>query len=263
MGWLFNRINSIVDIATEILDPQTHTLRDQNKVNHLVNTATISVYPHTEIIQDDIFAEIYGHEDIKNIVNMALKSVKPVHTLLVSPPGMAKTHILLAIRSMFKNESCFVIGSSSTKKGIIDLLFDKRPQILLIDELETMSYDTQESLLNLMETGILSETKKTYRREIKLENIKVFATSNDTKHMLSPLLSRFIVLNIPPYTDQQFIEIAVQRLTSEEGISEELATEIAKQVVLKLNRKDLRDCIKVARIVRTPEDVESVINIMK
>jgi Holliday junction DNA helicase RuvB len=194
---------------------------------------------------------------------MALGSVKAVHVLLTSPPGMAKTQFLLAIRNMFKNESCFVIGSNSTKKGIVDLLFETRPQMLLIDELETMSHDTQESLLNLMETGIISETKKTCMREIQLENIKVFATSNDTRDMLSPLLSRFIVLNIPPYTDEQFIEIAVQRLKNEEEISEKLATEIAKQVLQKLNRKDLRDCIKVARIANTSEEIASVIGIMK
>ncbi len=81
--------------------------------------------------------------------------------------------------------------------------------------------------------------------------------------MLSPLLSRFIVLNIPPYTDEEFIEIVVQRLTRGEGISEELATEIAKQVIQKMDRKDLRDCIKVARIARTLEDVASIISIMK
>jgi hypothetical protein len=77
------------------------------------------------------------------------------------------------------------------------------------------------------------------------------------------LLSRFIVLNIPPYTDEEFIEVAVQRLTSGEGISEELATEIAKQVIQKMDRNDLRDCIKVARIARTLEDVASIISIMK
>jgi MoxR-like ATPase len=67
------------------------------------------------------------------------------------------------------------------------VLFEKRPQILLIDELETMSYDTQESLLSLMETGTISETKKTCSREMQLEDIKVFATSNDTRDLLNPL----------------------------------------------------------------------------
>jgi len=40
-----------------------------------------------------------------------------------------------------------------------------------------------------------------------------------------------VILDIPPYTYEQFIEIAVQRLTKEEGISQEFAREIAKQVL--------------------------------
>lgn len=261
MKGIINRLSTMLDSAISIVEPNFEyagEVRDEEAY-------TVS-YPDTNIVVTNgknIFQEIYGHENIKAIINMALRSEKPVHVLLASPPGMAKTQFLLAIRNTFKNENCFVIGSNSTKKGIIDLLFEKQPQILLIDELETMSYDTQESLLNLMETGIISETKKTCTREIHLENIKVFATSNDTKAILNPLLSRFIALNIPLYTDQQFIEIAVQRLTNGEGISEELAIEIAKQVISRLNRKDLRDCIKVGRLARTSEEIESIISIMK
>ena len=212
---------------------------------------------------ENLFQEIYGHESVKTVINMALRSEKPVHILLTSPPGMAKTQFLLAIRNMFNNQSCFVIGSNSTKKGIIDVLFEKRPQILLIDELETMSYDTQESLLSLMETGIISETKKTCSREMQLENIKVFATSNDTKGLCNPLLSRFIVVNIPQYTDEEFKEIAFQRLTNKEGVSEEVAKDIANQVIQGLSRRDLRDCIKVARIAKTSKEIMSMIDVMK
>jgi hypothetical protein len=56
------------------------------------------------------------------------------------------------------------------------------------------SYDTQESLLNLMETGIISETKKKSTREIELKNTKLFATANDTRALSDPLISRFIVV---------------------------------------------------------------------
>jgi holliday junction DNA helicase RuvB len=97
---------------------------------------------------------------------------------------------------------------------------------------------------------------------MQLQNTKIFATSN-TKELSNPLLSRFIVLDIPPYTDEQFIEIAIRWLINEEGLSEENSTNIANQVMQKLNRKDLRDCIKVARIAKTPEELTSVIDIMK
>lgn len=267
MQGVVKKINNILDSAISILDPnfgypraamhEGYTTSYFNEINDPSVATT-----NNENNEEEIFSQIYGLENVKDILKMTLRSDKSVHVLLVSPPGMAKTQFLLAIRKAYK-ESAFVIGSNSTKKGIIDLLFEKRPEILLIDELETMSFDTQESLLNLMETGIISETKKTSSREMQLDNIKIFATSNDTKGLLNPLLSRFIVLDIPPYTEQQFTEIAVQRLMGEESISEEVATEIVEQVLQKLNRRDLRDCVKVARIAKTPEDIASVISIMK
>jgi uncharacterized metal-binding protein len=59
------------------------------------------------------------------------------------------------------------------------------------------------------------------------------------------------------------MEIAVKCLTKEEGISAELATTITEQVIQKLNRKDLRDCVKVARITRTIKEIASVVAMMK
>lgn len=136
---IVNKLNNILDSAISILEPNF-----EYNSEVMDEESYAALYP-------DAFQEIYGHENIKTVINMALRSEKPVHVLLTSPPGMAKTQFLLSIRDMFKTKSCFIIGSNSTKKGIIDLLFEKQPQILLIDELETMSYDTQESLLNLME----------------------------------------------------------------------------------------------------------------
>jgi Holliday junction DNA helicase RuvB len=251
-----------LDSAISILEPNPRYVEKlkSDQYNAMSYTDVTSLLPNNT---KDLFKGIFGHQNIKSILRMALRSCKPVHVLLTSPPGMAKTQFLLAIRDILENRSCFVIGSNSTKKGIIDLLFERRPQILLIDELETMTYDAQESLLSLMETGIISETKRTCMRELQIEDIKVFATSNDTKNLLTPLLSRFIVIDIPPYTDQQFLEVAVRRLTIEEGISDEFARNIAWQVIHKIKRKDLRDCIKVARIAKTPEEIESVISIMR
>jgi holliday junction DNA helicase RuvB len=159
---ILDKLNDILDSAASILGPNfgyhSKVIGEDTYAALYSDSDSDSYTSATHI--EDLFREIYGHENIKAIMNMALRSKKSVHVLLTSPPGMAKTQFLLAIRNTFENESCFVVGSNSTKKGIIDLLFENRPYALLIDELETMSYDTQESLLNLMETGIISETKR-------------------------------------------------------------------------------------------------------
>ncbi|MEP6577006.1 MAG: AAA family ATPase [Nitrososphaerota archaeon] len=151
-------------------------------------------------------------------------SSTPVHILLVGEPGIGKTQFLLAIKDRFKNKSSYVIGANATKAGLVEALFRDSPKYLLIDEIETLDSQHQEALLNLMETGIVSETKKTSTRETKMVTW-VFATSNGTD-LLEPLLSRFLVLHLKAYTDDEFKQIAVSRLL-EEGINEDLAMEIA------------------------------------
>jgi Holliday junction DNA helicase RuvB len=61
--------------------------------------------------------------------------------------------------------SYYAVGSSSTKSGIFDYLFEYRPRYFIIDELEKMNKKGQTSLLNLMELGTLSELKHNQKRQ--------------------------------------------------------------------------------------------------
>ncbi|HVE37135.1 MAG TPA: hypothetical protein VNA18_02975 [Nitrososphaeraceae archaeon] len=78
-----------------------------------------------------------------------------------------------------------------------------------------------------METGIISETKFNKTRQMELMSW-VFATANSCKKIITPLLSRFLVLEIPEYTYEQFMEIAVARLRKEK-VDETIAIRIAKK----------------------------------
>ena len=59
---------------------------------------------------------------------------------------------------------------------MIDYIFDNNPKFLLIDEIDKMASKDQTFLLNLMETGIVTETK--HRKTRTITNVKawVFAT---------------------------------------------------------------------------------------
>jgi Holliday junction DNA helicase RuvB len=159
------------------------------------------------------FEEIVGHEDIKQIFVKAMHSKRPVHLLLVGSPGSAKTMFLTEIMYSIK-KSYFTVGSNTTKAGLVNQLFERRPKILLIDELEKMSITDQTCLLHLMETGIISETKINKTRQMDLTSW-VFATANSCQKIIEPLLSRFFVVEIPEYTYEEFREIAVTRLRKE------------------------------------------------
>ena len=140
-------------------------------------------------------------------------------------------------------------------------LFERMPKYLLIDELEKMSVTDQTSLLHLMETGIISETKVNKTRQMELKSW-VFATGNSYARLIEPLVSRFLILTIPEYTFEEFIEIASRRLRKE-NVNECTARLIAQKVWHELDSRDIRDVIKVARLANDSQRALSVINILK
>jgi replication-associated recombination protein RarA len=107
--------------------------------------------------EEDIFEEVIGYFDIKRLFEMAIAAEEPVHILLVGPPASTKT---VFMRSMLKlSSSYFTDGTNTTKLGMIEYIFENRPKYLRIDEIDKMQKRNQEFLLNLMETGMVSETK--------------------------------------------------------------------------------------------------------
>ena len=168
---------------------------------------------------------------------------------------MFLTEILRSIR-----ESYFIVGSNTSKAGLINQLFERRPKFLLIDELDKMNKVDQASLLHLMETGIVSETKIKKTRKIELTSW-VIATANSCEEIIEPLLSGFLVLELPEYSFEEFTEIAISRL-AEEKFNRHMAAVIAEKVWTLLGSRDIRDVIKVARLVTNQEDIHRVIGIM-
>jgi MoxR-like ATPase len=63
------------------------------------------------------------------------------------------------------------------------LVFEQKPKYLLLDELDKLSRRDQAFLLNLMETGIVSETECNKARKIELR-VSVFATSNNVEKII-------------------------------------------------------------------------------
>jgi holliday junction DNA helicase RuvB len=206
------------------------------------------------------FEQIVGQNDIKQIFAKAILSKRPVHILLVGSPGSAKTMFLTEIMRQYK-ESYFIVGSNTTKAGLLNQLFERRPKFLLIDELEKMSVTDQTSLLHLMETGIISETKINKTRQMELTSW-VFATANSCQKIIEPLLSRFLMLEIPEYTFEEFREIAVSRLAIE-NVDKYFAGTIAEKVWNELHSSDIRDVVKIGRLSNSTEDVSFVVGVMK
>jgi holliday junction DNA helicase RuvB len=228
----------------------------------LLNTISDLFYSTTVLkknSENNIFNNIYSHEDIKQIMHMILKAEQPVHVLLTGEPGCGKTQFLENIKGYYKDKAYFTIGAHSTKAGMLEYLFEKRPRFLLIDEIEYMPAKDQAVLLGLMQSQVLSETKYKKTRQTKLK-CSVFATSNSTKKMLDPLLSRFIVIKVGKYSYEEFKKIAMKVLMERESMeNENLARAIVNKVWQKSSdNANIRDVIKIARLSKNMHDIDLV-----
>ena len=75
----------------------------------------------------------------------------------------------------------------------------------------------------------------------------VFARPNDADKLLAPLLTRFTVIHLKPYTKEEFVEIAINVLNRDERIDKDLARFIAELVFDKLS-SNIRECVRIARL---------------
>jgi holliday junction DNA helicase RuvB len=204
--------------------------------------------------REGLFDDIIGYNNIKRLFSMALDSIEETHILLSGPPASAKTKFLQSLRKL--KSSYFVDGACTTKSGLIDCLFAYNPKYLLIDEIDKMSTKDQAMLLNLMETGIVSETKHNKTRTAKMKT-SVFATSNNVNDIITPLRSRFFVVEMPPYTYEQFYEISVRLLTIGNKVSQNIANEIADKVWA--NSRNIRDCVRIGRMAKSVDDIQFLV----
>jgi replication-associated recombination protein RarA len=138
---------------------------------------------------------------------------------------------------------------------LLDVLEEKRPKIICIDESDKMPKQFQEKLLNFVENGHI---KVDQRYDFKIKGAKVFAACNEITRLSRPLQSRFRRLHLRPYTEQQFLEVSTKVLPKLK-----IASVIGKAVWDQ--RGDIRDVISIGKLVRKsdgPEEVEQMLSTM-
>lgn len=210
--------------------------------------------------EEDIFSEVYGHDNVKFLLNQSLRAPKPVHILMVSSPGMAKTKLMRAIEKKFKGKApmYWALGSGATGQGMVQRCFDVKPRYLFIDEIEDLNQHAQASLLSLLEEGVLTETKIKNTREIRFQ-CTVFAACNNISKMKKRMLDRFVVIPIPDYTEEQFIKIATDVLRDK--CSQAMSDFIIRNVLAR--KGDMRDCVHIASLCQNEADVLKYLETVK
>jgi Holliday junction DNA helicase RuvB len=107
-----------------------------------------------------------------------------------------------------------------------------------------------------METGILSETKLNGKTRQKKLRISVYATSNNIKMLSSPLRSRFMELQLQEYDFEEFVEISCRLLKKRYDMDVSVSEKIVDSVWNKMNSKNIRDVIKMGKLVNSSSDVD-------
>ena len=196
-------------------------------------------------LSENLFEDIIGHDEVKELLRASLMAEKPVHVLLTGPPALAKTLFLWDIEQAGGEKAIWLVGSATSKAGLWDLIAERHPQILLIDELDKMNAADTAALLTMMEGGRLVRAKK--GRELDLHNpLWVIAASNRMDILSPELRSRFAIRRLNPYDRAEFLTVVKGVLVRRENLSPELADEIAQN--LDGRSQDVRDAIRVARL---------------
>lgn len=212
---------------------------------------------------DNLFNEIYGRETEKAILKSALHATNPVHVLLAGDPSAGKTIFLESIKARYGKRAVYTDFTNVSKAGLILEIYNKRPLIVLADEIEKGSKDTRAGLLNIMQSGTLKRTLKDQVLEVKVRTW-IIATCNHIEKLktLQPeFLDRMLVINMAPYTFEEYLAVCVFRLRRD-GLSPELGEYIARAVYDTFGEQNLRTCVRVGQMAKTKEDVDELIGHM-
>ena len=225
-----------------------YKLSEKAKSLFLANQQAASAEPQSEPLVelgDDLFSDIIGHQEVKELLTATLLAEKPVHVMLTGPPALAKTLFLWDIEQTFGEQAIWLVGSATSKAGLWDLVAEREPRILLIDEIDKMNAVDMAALLTMMEGGRLVRAKR--GRELDIHNpLKVIAASNRMEKLSPELRSRFAIRKLNPYSRSEFLTVVKGVLVRKESLSSELAEEIAKK--LDGRSQDVRDAIRIARL---------------
>lgn len=197
---------------------------------------------------------VVGFDDIKETIADAISGRRRINFMLEGPPACAKSVILEGIRTSVPY-AYMAFGSRTSAAGLSDVLFEIRPDLLLLDECDKMKHDCYSVLLGLMEKGEILETKSGKVRGIVLDTT-VFAACNSSAKMSPEFLSRFAFHPyFKEYTRQEFVDVCIGMLTRSEGCPPDVAELVGVQVY-DMGLGDVRKARGVWQLMREPTEAE-------
>jgi len=210
-------------------------------------------------IPSDLFSVIIGYEDLKEILIASIQANfmgYPTHIMLEGVAGSGKSIFLMELERL--PNAVFTTGETLSKAGLRETLIEAQPRFLIIDEIDKL---TNPKDLNILMTFMASQRLKVDMYSTKVDmkfNTNVYAAANDLsviERKLPALIDRFRpIFYLKEYTDEEFIDVAVNVLTKQEKIEQTLARHIALRTLEVLKTKSIRQCINIARLTRVSKN---------
>jgi Mg-chelatase subunit ChlI len=124
-----------------------------------------------------------------------------------------------------------------------------------VDEVDKLPTLDREILLSPADEYSRTSIVKHGIARVEKVNTKIFAAANPPKERFSSqFLDRFWVMEFPPYTEQEFLEVSQNILVKRRGIDSNLAEQISLEV-WKLTRS-IRDSLRIAEAIKAGMNLE-------
>lgn len=221
-------------------------------------------YTRPDELPPGLFDTIIGYEAAKRNFERAITSEGQTHIALRGEAGVAKSAFLREIEEL--DGGYYRTANGMTRAGLTSFVMDTRPLYLLLDELEkTKSGDNDpvNVLYNLMEEGIVQTTQSAKGSGEGAQEVEVpcdvYATVNDWSKLADPIQDRFIPLTFEQYDRAEYIEVVVGVLQKHQDADEDVAREVATEVLDTLGERSVRTAEQVYRLARGPDDVQATI----
>ncbi len=172
--------------------------------------------------------------------------------ILWGPPGVGKTTLAQIVAHKLEAPFYILSAINSGVKEVRDVIekaksnrfFDSVSPILFIDEIHRFSKSQQDSLLNAVETGVVTLIGAT--------------TENPSFEVIRPLLSRCQVYVLKPLDKEDLLELLHRALTEDILLKEKHITLKETDALLRYSGGDARKLLNILELVIAAEEGKDI-----